>query len=202
MARLGGGDISGWSCWDLGAHFGIYAVGLARRVGPGGEVVAFEPDPKSYRRLAHHARRNRLPWLKTYQAAVSDHSGRAELYTYGRPGDTVSHLPYEGEPRIAAARPLSIASVRLDDLVSSGELRPPRFVKLDVEGHGHRALAGMAETLRAHRPVLIVAFHSAAEYEGVTSLLAPLNYAWSPILAGIETDPSPIGRDFLFQPRT
>ena len=32
------GDIRGWNCWDLGAHFGIYSIGLARRVGPTGTL--------------------------------------------------------------------------------------------------------------------------------------------------------------------
>ena len=43
------GDMQGWSCWDLGAHFGIYSVGLARLVGPQGQVAAFEPNPPADR---------------------------------------------------------------------------------------------------------------------------------------------------------
>jgi hypothetical protein len=74
LLALGGGDIRGWNCWDLGAHFGLYSIGLAQRVGPMGQVAAFEPNPLSYARLHRHARMNRFDWLKTYQAAVSDGS--------------------------------------------------------------------------------------------------------------------------------
>src|SRR5436309_1838240 len=46
QALLGLGAIGGWSCWDLGAHFGIYSIGLARRAGPTGQVAGFEPNPR------------------------------------------------------------------------------------------------------------------------------------------------------------
>jgi len=184
MLALGGGSIAGWSCWDLGAHFGLYSVGLARRVGPAGQVAAFEPNPRSFARLQRHARMNRLPWLKIFEAAVSEQAGPAEIYTYGDLGSTATHLPYEGEPRQEACTPLAIRTVRLDDLVGAGELRPPDFVKIDVEGHAHRALAGMRETLRRRPPLLIVAIHSAAEWEGTGQLLGALGYSFASIDPG------------------
>ena len=45
------GDLTGKTCWDLGAHYGIYATGLARRVCPSGQVVAIEPNPISFEKL-------------------------------------------------------------------------------------------------------------------------------------------------------
>lgn len=66
IMSLGGGDISGWNCWDLGAHFGLYSVALALRVGPEGQVAAFEPNPVSFARLERHRRMNGLDRLKTY----------------------------------------------------------------------------------------------------------------------------------------
>jgi hypothetical protein len=92
---LGGGSMAGWSCWDLGAHFGFCSVALSMRVGPSGQVAAFEPNPDSFARLERHRRMNRLTWLKTYQAAASDHTGSAELLTYGDLGSTSTHLRYD-----------------------------------------------------------------------------------------------------------
>ena len=174
--KLGGGDIRGWSCWDIGAHFGLYSVGLALRTGPSGQVAAFEPNPVSYRRLELHRHRNKLSWLKTFDSAASDRTGHAELFTYGDLGTTTTHLPYEGETRTENARPIRIATVALDELVASGELRAPRFVKLDAEGHGHRALQGMRLTLVRERPVIMMGFHSPQERQGTLSLLEPLDY--------------------------
>lgn len=200
MLALGGGSIEGWSCWDLGAHFGLYSIGLARRVGPTGEVAAFEPNPASFERLERHRCMNNLPWLKLHGCAASDHEANAELYTYGHRAAPTSHLPYTGERRSDSIGAIEVPTVRLDRLVRSGDLRPPHFVKIDVEGHGHRALAGMEETLDRVRPILIAAFHSADEVQGMMQRLTALDYSW----VRISGTPGPVvgpGMDCLFTPR-
>lgn len=200
LLALGGGDITGWTCWDLGAHFGLYSVGLARRVGPAGQVAAFEPSPVSCSRLRLHARMNRVPWLKVFQAAVSDRGGSDQLYTYGDAGSTSTHLPYEGETPDKAAMPILVRVVKLDDLVEAGEIRPPQFIKVDVEGHGHHAVAGMLRTLGAHRPIVIAALHSQPESDGIVGPLARLGYSFSRIgPRGATPDPA-VGCDYLFTP--
>jgi len=199
VERLGNGSIGGWSCWDLGAHFGLYSVALAIRVGPGGQVAAFEPNPRSFARLERHRRMNRLGCLRAYEAAASDHTGVGELLTYGDLCSTSTHLPYRGEARGGGSAPIAIRTLRLDELVESGELRPPQFAKVDVEGHGHRALEGMGKAIAASRPVLMVGFHSREEEEGVLRVLRPLGYSWAPIVA--PRDPgSMVGGDYLFTP--
>lgn len=192
------GDIRGWSCWDIGAHFGIYAIGLARRVGAEGQVAAFEPNPISYRRLEFHRRLNRLDWMKTFQAAASDHAGLDELCTDGDFRTTTTRLRREGERPAGRERRISIRTLRLDDLVAAGELRPPQFIKVDVEGHGHRTLAGARKTLAQSRPAMIVELHSAEEADGIVRLIEPLDYEQLQ-LPGIEPDQS--GRNMLFRPR-
>ena len=198
LVRLG--DIRGWACWDLGAHFGFYSIGLAQRVGPQGEVAAFEPNPVSFRRLAYHRRLNRLSWLKIYAAAASDQTGRMELYTYGDLATTTTHLPYDGETPTNACAPLAVPALKLDELVATHGLRPPDFVKMDVEGHGHRALAGMMEVVRSKRPILLVALHSPQEADGIFGLLQPLGYSSRPVGEFAAADATRIGKDILFTP--
>ena len=200
ICELGDGDIRGWSCWDLGAHFGIYSVALALRTGPMGQVAAFEPNPASFKRLERHRRMNGLFWLKTYQAAASDRTATSELLTYGNLGSPSTHLRFDGEVPSAQSAPIVIRVLRLDDLVESGELRPPRFVKLDVEGHGHKALDGMMGAVANARPVLIVALHSPEEAEGVLGILQPLGYRWAPIGAPPSSPGAMVGGDYLFTP--
>lgn len=198
IEQLGGGDIRGWSCWDLGAHYGLYSVALAMRVGPTGQVAAFEPNPESFRKLEGHARMNRLGWLKPYPCAASDRAGSGKLFTYGDLGSTSTHLRYENETETEAAAPIPIRTVRIDDLVDAGELRPPQFIKVDVEGHGHRALEGMRRSLAAARPTLIVGFHSQEEVDGVLAILDPLGYRRRPVCP--PAGEGLIGGDFLFYP--
>lgn len=197
--NLGNGDIRGWCCWDLGAHFGIYSIALALRVGPTGQVAAFEPNPESFARLERHRRMNRLPWLKTYEAAASDKSGNANLLTHGNLDSTSTHLRYDDEIEDKNSGPIGIRTLRLDELVESGELRPPQFVKIDVEGHGHRAVLGMKGAIQASRPTLIVGFHSKDEADGVLGVLKPLGYTWQPIVPPSGKD-TLVGGEFLFTP--
>ena len=194
------GDITGWCCWDLGAHFGIYSVGLARRTGPTGQVVSFEPNPLSFARLERHRRMNRLSWLKPFEAAVSDAAGTAEFYTYGQLDSTTTHLPFENEARNADCAPVNVRLVRLDDLVAAGELRAPKFVKVDVEGHAQKALAGARTTIASARPILIVAFHSPEEVSGVHAILDPLGYSASLIATHSGSQDAVNGHDFVFRP--
>ncbi len=198
-AILSLGELRGKTCWDLGAHFGYYSIGLALRTGPSGQVVAVEPLQANYARLERHRRMNDLTWLKTYQCAASDVAGEAEFFSDLSQGDTTVHLAYDGETRTAATKTIPVRTVRLDDLVSGGEIRPPDFIKVDVEGHGHHALGGALETIRQHRPVIVMGFHSPQEVAGTEVLLKPLGYQFSPTSATSPADR--IGADYLLQPR-
>lgn len=172
-------------CWDLGAHYGIYSVGLARAVGPSGRIEAFEPDPVSFSRLQWHRRLNRLPQLHAHNVAASDATGISRLYQYGDFGSTTSHLAFEHETTERVPY-REIRTVDLDSWVRDGRIRPPDFVKSDVEGHAGAALRGMRDTLAAHHPRILLAIHTAEEHEAAQTLLTGLGYRLEPL--GEKTD--------------
>ncbi|WP_415910719.1 FkbM family methyltransferase [Oleiharenicola sp. Vm1] len=193
------GPRPGQVCWDLGAHFGYYACGFARRVGPTGQVLAVEPFPSSHARLERHARMNRLDWLQCLRAAASRADGEAELIADTTEGDTGVHLAYDAHERPGAGVPLvRIRTVRLDGWVERGRIRPPDIVKVDVEGHGHLALAGAIESIRRSRPVLFMAFHSRTETDATRALLDPLGYRWEALQLG--PGGAVEGGDFILRP--
>lgn len=188
------GDLTSKACWDLGAHYGYYSVGLARRTGPTGQVAAFEPFPGNYARLERHRRMNALEWLKPFQAAVSDASGETVFIV--EEGDTTNHLRYDREVVTTATAQIRVRTVRLDDLVARGELRLPDFMKVDVEGHGHHALAGALDSIRRSLPVMLMGFHSPEEVAGTEALLVPLGYRFEPV--DPRHDPAGrVGADYL-----
>lgn len=185
--RLGGNDaavqaalrryaaVPGIVCWDIGAHYGIYSVGLARAVGSSGRIEAFEPDPVSYKRLTWHRRLNRLTWIHAHQVAASASTTTARLYQYDDFGSTTSHLPFENET-LGNVPFREITTVALDDWVDAGRIKPPAFIKLDVEGHAGPALEGMGRTLASTRPVILLAIHTQAEHASARSSLEALGY--------------------------
>jgi FkbM family methyltransferase len=189
--------------WDIGAHYGLYAVGAALRCGPAGQVAAFEPNPFSFARLELHRRRNRLGWLKTYRAAVSAQEGEMPLLLYGEGDSTTTHLPYDRETVTPESQPIAVRTLRLDDLVARDELRPPQLIKIDAEGHGHRVLAGAHAILVRHRPIILLALHSPEEIAGSAALLGILGYQAHSIRPDgtLEEAPAKLGiDDYVFLP--
>lgn len=174
IGRLG--DLRGACCWDLGAHFGIYTVGLARAVGATGQIASFEPDPRSHARCARHVRMNGLLNVRLFQAAVGDRAAQDLLIVTGGLGSTGNHLRYEDEAKQSTERSIKIETVQLDQLVERNEIRPPRFAKIDVEGHGGKALQGARTTLEYHRPLLVMSFHSEFELASSRAVLEPIGY--------------------------
>jgi len=194
-------DWTGLHAWDLGSHYGLFAIGLGRRVGPTGSVAAFEPNPLSYTRLCLHVRRNDLDHVKTFPLAVSESAGTQRFFLYEGLETTSSHLAYEDETWTPSIPSSEVTTVRLDDLVASGQIHAPDFIKVDVEGHGHKALAGAAITLARSRPILMIGLHSDQEIAGILAILAPLRYRISPINPTSPETPT-AGHDYLFEPHT
>lgn len=171
------GGVSGLNCWDLGAHFGIHTVGLARAAGSKGEVAGFEPDPVAFRKLARHVRMNGLANVRLFQAAASNRDGRIELIVSGGLGSTVTHARYEEEKPSLGTQIFDAPSVRLDTLVARSEIRLPDLIKVDVEGHGAKAIAGAMDSISASLPAIVFSVHSPDEWRDTGALLQPLGYA-------------------------
>jgi len=194
-------DWTGRHVWDLGSHYGLYTVGLARRVGPTGSVAAFEPNPLSFDRLQLHVRRNHLTNTTLFSQAVSNVTGSARFFLYEGMETTSSHLAYENETWTESVPTMQVSTVTLDSMVEAGRLRLPDFIKVDVEGHGAAALAGAARALAQSRPILLIGFHSQVVVDGIMEIIAPLNYRVTAVTTGEQTIPH-AGSDYLFQPLT
>jgi len=136
---------SGDCFWDVGAATGLYTIFLARVVGEKGQVVAFEPELDSYTRLRENVRLNCLENVRPFQMALSDHDGFALLQTGDVSG--VGRITESGGSGGTPARFERVTTARGDGLVARQGLPSPRAVKVDVEGHEHSVLQGLAQTL-------------------------------------------------------
>lgn len=168
----------GMVCWDLGAHFGLYSVGMAMHVGKEGEVVSFEPDPVSFQRFLRHVMMNKLENIKAYNAAASNTDGTGEILIYEEGlGATTTHLAYPDEKVDKCPKKIMIPLFRIDSLVAKGEIRLPDFIKIDVEGHGASALKGAEKSIASSKPVILISFHGSHEIERTRRILDPLGYS-------------------------
>jgi FkbM family methyltransferase len=123
---------------DIGAHKGVYTHWLSRRVGSGGRVLAYEPQPELHRYLLAGLATRWYRNVLLSDVALSDHPGTAPL--------TIPVV--SGEQQIAWASletgsgiDLEVRTSRLDDEVRE---RAVSFVKCDVEGRASKVLDGAA----------------------------------------------------------
>lgn len=141
---------------DVGAHFGLFTIEIARHLGPRGTVYSFEPSPDVVERLRHNAFVNGVAdRIRTFELALDREEGTLELHADpDHPFDISKRSLFGTGPVIARvlARPL-------DDLVKRGEVSFDAgldAVKIDVEGAEARVLRGMQETLGRYRPRVVV----------------------------------------------
>jgi FkbM family methyltransferase len=127
---------------DVGANVGYTASILSRRLGPRGELHAFEPHPVAARLLELNvqrwARDGRCSPIRVHCVALSDENGTASLeVTDGR--------DYSGAKLVGTTGNLRVEKCRLDDCFRD-DLRIG-VAKIDIEGHELQALTGMQRFL-------------------------------------------------------
>lgn len=142
--------------YDVGAHVGYYTCLAGRRVTEG-RVVAVEPCDCSHRVLTQNVRANGLANVEVLHRAIWHCSG--EVVRVGRQGAAAAlgtastHVLHQAAKESEAQS--SVATISIDDITrETGQV--PTFIKIDVEGAEREAMEGARETLRRHKPVLIV----------------------------------------------
>ena len=173
IAALRGVVKPGDVVYDVGSHAGYMALSLSRLCEPNGRVYAFEPSQINFQRLSRHVALNDKSGITLVNMAASDVEGSARLAEDG----SFSYILSESNlPDMATCE---IRTIRLDDYVYRDQGAPPGVVKIDVEGHAGRALAGMRGILSKLRPKLICELHDSKESHDVLSILSEHSYAVS-----------------------
>ena len=133
---------------DIGANVGFYSLFAARRVGPSGRVLSFEPDPMTFESLDRSVRRNGFGWARCLNVALSDREGEMPFFTVSD-GSAHSLVPEIERKAGRYSGQVSVRVTRLDDLMRETILDRPRIdlIKIDVEGEEPRTVAGMRATL-------------------------------------------------------
>ena len=146
-------------CLDVGANVGQYSAKLLAVTDA--EVWAFEPMPRSFRRLAELGER----WRGRFHAlecAVGATDGEARIRYGAEDSQLASLAEHVGEVDYVGRSNVNEAWVRvrrLDGLVASGDLpiagREIDLLKIDTEGYELEVLAGASDTLANLRPKFV-----------------------------------------------
>jgi FkbM family methyltransferase len=134
---------------DVGANIGFFTLLAAKRVGPAGRVVSFEPIPYVREHLAKNIEINRFRNCTVFSEALSDRSGECDFFQGPRDHVGISSLGEIGN----TANVLRVETKRLDELL---DIQRVSLLKVDVEGAESLVLEGARATLERHKPALIV----------------------------------------------
>lgn len=141
---------TGSTAVDIGAHIGTLTLAMAEAVGPQGQVVAFEPQPKIFRELFYNMTLNGAIAMngslniQYFWSAVGNESGKVEL----SPSDPMN----EGKTKLQGGTGQFVDIIPLDSL----KLENVSLIKIDVEGMEGQVLEGARETILKNQPVILI----------------------------------------------
>ncbi|MFB9971373.1 FkbM family methyltransferase [Pseudoroseomonas cervicalis] len=157
IGLLGGFIGLGSTVVDVGANAGTHSLAFARRVGPHGRVLAFEPQPVLHGLLRRSLDANGLAQVELHRAGIGDAPGEMRLpaIDYGVPVNSggITLLPATAAPEGEAVPILTLDSFALPACA---------LVKADVEGMEAALIAGMRDTIDRLSPVLFLECNTVA----------------------------------------
>jgi len=173
----------GQTVYDVGANIGYVSLLMARAVGPGGQVFAFEPLPANVERIRHNIAINHLQNVQLIPAAVTDQTGEVTFYVHdsvgmGKAAGSAGRRAqtYRAEIRVAA--------LSLDEFVFTQGNPPPQAVKMDIEGGEVLALPGMKRVLETYHPLMLLELHGPESEQAAWQSLTAAGYRLSAMQSG------------------
>ena len=139
--------------WDIGANIGYFSLIAATALNNSGQILAFEPGRLSYERLLDNISLNPFANIKTYNLAVAEAEGEAVLYLSDDIADSSASFYHSGQE--PGGRQVC-KTVSLDKFLVEQGLRPPDFLKIDVEGAELAVLQGAKSLITTHTPLLLM----------------------------------------------
>jgi FkbM family methyltransferase len=133
--------------WDIGANIGSFTIPAAKKVGPYGQVVAFDLLNDNVARIRKNAYINKFENVQAVEVAMGNQNGADTMYFFpeadGRILDHVSSTLVKPSGSKFSQRQVTVA--RGDDLLS--QYPAPHVVKIDVEGSEDDVILGMKQIL-------------------------------------------------------
>lgn len=134
--------------FDVGAHFGFWALMLSRLCGDTGKVFAFEPSPTNRVRLENNLAINSVRNVEVVPLALSDRTGTATMSDAG----SMSSI---------GTGDLKIETTTLDEFCRCHPV--PDFMLVDVEGFAAQVFQGATATYRQRFVPTICELHTRDE---------------------------------------
>jgi FkbM family methyltransferase len=133
---------------DVGANEGYFSVVASRLVGPGGRVVAVEPQARLQPVLARNFQLNACAAATVVPVAISDAPGTRPLLISPDMNSGATGFARRTRYRLPTQ---ATACLTLEQLCAQERLGAGVVMKMDIEGWEREALLGSPELLRSGR---------------------------------------------------
>lgn len=151
---------------DVGANIGAFSVFAARQL-PKAQIVAVEPFPDTYARLAQTIERNGLnSRVRCVQAAVTNRTGEVlfdaavDSHSYAR--------------RIVDAssdRAIRVPALILGDLLERAGWSEVDYLKMDIEGGEYLALGDIPASMLRRAKAIGLEYHDSSKFTALSQTL-------------------------------
>jgi FkbM family methyltransferase len=138
---------------DVGANIGYYTLVLAKAVGPGGTVHAFEPVPRLFATLCRNVDSNGFGNVVAEKRACWSAAGEFEIYEAAGGNSGKSSL---FEQHAQGIQGHHVQAITIDQYSREKRLDVVNLIKIDVEGAETDVLEGATETIQRCRPILVL----------------------------------------------
>jgi FkbM family methyltransferase len=152
--------------FDVGANVGFFTLLASKLAGDSGRVYAFEPLPRNLNFLERHVQINELANVHVEALAVAATSGDAHFRI-------AQHASMGG---LAEGGDLRVVTTSLDDLIASGRVKRPDFIKMDIEGAESDALRGAARLLANGPLTIALSTHGWQQHENCRAILTEAGF--------------------------
>ncbi len=167
---------AGQTVLDIGCHKAGYLYFMQQKVGSTGKVVAFEPQSLLHNYIKKIIAVCNWKNVKVEHLALSDSKGVVTLFIPSNkkskassPGATIVNQTNTENIDITE----QVNTNTLDDYCTENNLQP-NLLKIDVEGNELRVLVGGIETIKKHKPKIII--ECEARHVGKEKVLETFKY--------------------------
>lgn len=134
----------GLTVLDIGANLGFYTCLFARKAGPAGRVVSFEPTPSTFGLLEQNVRLNGLDGIvECRNCGLSDKEGIAHMSVFSEGKDVYNSFRADDAHNDGPVPDIiEVATTTLDQCLDTLDVKRGCFIKIDVEGFEHQVIMG------------------------------------------------------------
>ena len=136
----------GTNAIDIGVNIGITTVVIAKKVGGGGKVYAFDPVSGHIDTLKKNLAANGLGNVSIFQMAMSDKVGTMDFY-----GGSI--IPKENVEKS------SVKTTNLDTFLAEEKVAKIDLINMDCEGSELLVLEGAEKTLKENKVKIFCEIH-------------------------------------------